>query len=149
MVITTGAPSMDSATAEIRWRVSEYLARPFMPAELARVVRAAANAGRLARARDKLLAARFGGSELTARLAATERGFARAMPRSQRSYAPIVRAADGAVFGFEVLLGCDEPTLAPRAGGARIRWPGTHRKLAPRDFQRGSGRVDDAARSIG
>ncbi|TAN40122.1 MAG: response regulator [Nitrospirae bacterium] len=112
VVIVTGSPSFESATQALRGRVHEYLPKPFPPHELLRVVRGAVDAGRIARLRTKLLAARFGGNEFVSDMPRTERSFARALTRVRMAFQPIVRSADSSVFGYEALLRCDEPTLS-------------------------------------
>lgn len=58
------------------------------------------------------MAARFGGDEFVRDLRGTEECFARALPKIRMVFQPIVRAANGSVFGYEALLRCDEPSLA-------------------------------------
>jgi EAL domain-containing protein (putative c-di-GMP-specific phosphodiesterase class I) len=112
IVMMTGAPTVESAAMAIRGRVSEYMSKPVSPDDLVRAVRSAIESGRIGRLRDKLLAARFGGDEFVSDLSGTERSFSRALPKIRVVYQPIVRSADGTVYGFETLLRCDEPTLA-------------------------------------
>ena len=112
VVMMTGALSTEAAAQAFQSRVSEYLPKPFAPEELFRTVRAAVDGGRVSRVRTKLLAARFGGDEFVKDLAGTEKSFALALPRIRMVFQPIVRAADGSVFGYEALLRCDEPSLA-------------------------------------
>ncbi|MSP54801.1 MAG: response regulator [Myxococcales bacterium] len=109
VVMLTSAPSVESASRAVRSRVSDYLPKPFPSEELVTVVRAAVETGRIARLRSKLLAARFGGDELVGDIAATARSFAEALTRIQILFQPIVRAADGTVFGYEALLRSDQP----------------------------------------
>ncbi|MBL0216707.1 MAG: response regulator [Myxococcales bacterium] len=112
VVMITGAPSIESATLAVRSRVHEYLSKPFSPEELVHVVRVAVNAGRVARLRTKLLAARFGGDEFVGDVATTEKRFAVALPKIRMAFQPIVRSGDGSVYGYEALLRCDEPSLS-------------------------------------
>ncbi|MCC6750569.1 MAG: response regulator [Deltaproteobacteria bacterium] len=112
IVLMTASPSVDSAAEAIRWRVSEYLPKPFPPDDLLRVVRTTVDGGRMARVRNKLLAARFGGNEFVADLRGTEQAFLRALPKIWIAYQPIVRGGDGSLFGYEALLRCHEPDLA-------------------------------------
>lgn len=112
VVVVTGVPSVESATLAIRSRIHEYLPKPFASAELVRVVKAAVESGRVARLRSKLLAARFGGDEFVRDLAATERLFERAIDKIHMVFQPIIRSADGSVYGYEALLRCREPELA-------------------------------------
>lgn len=112
VVMMTGALSTEAAAQAFRSRVNEYLPKPFAPEELLRAVRMAAEAGRVARVRTKLLAARFGGDEFVKDLPGTEKSFALALPKIRMVFQPIVRAADGSVFGYEALLRCGEPSLA-------------------------------------
>ena len=108
VVVMTGALSDDSASEALRSRVSDHLRKPFVPDQLLRVTRAAVDAGRVSRLRTKLLAAHFGGDEFVRDIAGTETLFAQALPRVRMAYQPIVRSADGSVFGYEALLRCEE-----------------------------------------
>ena len=112
VVVITGTPSIESATQAVRGRVNEYLAKPFSADELVRVVRAAVDAGRIARLRTKLLAARFGGDEFVGDVSGTEKRFELALPKIRMVFQPIVRSGDGSVFGYEALLRCDEPSMS-------------------------------------
>ena len=112
VVLITGTPSIESAAQAIHHRVSEYLTKPFAADELVRVVNAAVDAGRVARLRAQLLATRFGGDEFVGDVHATEHKLDLALPKIRMAFQPIVRAADGSVFGFEALLRCDDPALS-------------------------------------
>jgi len=134
VVMMTGALTAETATRAFRSRVNEYLPKPFAPEELLRTVRTAVEAGRVARVRTKLLAARFGGDDFVKDLPGTERSFALALPKIRMVFQPIVRAADGSVFGYEALLRCDEPSLGTPP-----------RLLAAAEVL---GRVDDVGRAV-
>ncbi len=134
VVMMTGALSIEATAQAFRSRVSEYLPKPFSPEELLRTVRTAVESGRVSRVRTKLLAARFGGDEFVRDLRGTEKSFALALPRIRMVFQPIVRAADGSVFGYEALLRCDEPSLATPP-----------RLLAAAEVL---GRVDDVGRAV-
>ena len=115
LVVTTGAPSVESAAQALRGRVREYLPKPVATTELVRAAREAIDAGRVARVRAKLLTARFGAGDLLDDPAATAASFERALPRIEVAYQPIVRAADSSVYAYEALLRCREPALASPA----------------------------------
>jgi EAL domain-containing protein (putative c-di-GMP-specific phosphodiesterase class I) len=110
--MTTAAPSIESAARAVRSRVSEYLPKPFAADELLRVVGASVEAGRIARLRTKLLAAKYGGDEFISDLPATERVFERALSLIRMVFQPIVRSSDRTIYGYEALLRCDEPDLS-------------------------------------
>jgi hypothetical protein len=134
VVMMTGALTNEAAAQAFRSRVSAYLPKPFPLEDLLPTVRTAVEAGRVARVRTKLLAARFGGDEFVKDLPGTEKSFARALPKIRMVFQPIVRAGDGSVFGYEALLRCDEPTLATPL-----------RLLAAAEVL---GRVDDVGRAV-
>ena len=112
VVMVTGELSVESATQALRSRANEYLLKPFTPEQLLDTVRAAVAAGRVARVRTQLLAARFGGDEFVKDLRGTEERFGVALSKIRMVFQPIVRAADSSIFGYEALLRCDEPSLA-------------------------------------
>ena len=112
VVMITGALSVEAAAQAIRGRVHEFLPKPYLAGDLQRAVRSAVDAGRIARVRTKILAARFGGNEFVADLPATAKTFAAALAKIRMEFQPIVRSGDGSVFGYEALLRCDEPSMA-------------------------------------
>jgi PAS domain S-box-containing protein len=134
VVVTTGAPTVETASEAVHGRVREYLRKPLSAPEFIRAVREAADEGRVTRLRAKLLANRAGSGDLLRDLPATERTFASALRKLRMVYQPIVRAGDGTIYGFEVLLRTDEPTLATAA-----------QVLAAADVL---GRVDDLGRAV-
>ncbi|MBT9556387.1 MAG: response regulator [Myxococcales bacterium] len=115
VVMVTGAPSVATAARAVRSGVHEYLAKPFQSDVLVKAVRSAVAAGRVARLRTKLLAARFGGDEFVGDLERTERLFASALGQIRMVYQPIIRSSDRSIYGFEALLRCDEKALASPA----------------------------------
>jgi two-component system cell cycle sensor histidine kinase/response regulator CckA len=115
VVMVTGSPSVATATRAVRSGVHEYLAKPFQSDVLVKAVRGAVAAGRVARLRTKLLAARFGGDEFVGDLERTERLFASALGQIRMVYQPILRSSDRSIYGYEALLRCDEKALASPA----------------------------------
>jgi len=96
--------------------VCEHLPKPFAPAELLLAVRAAMETASATRRHSRLLASRPGGDELVKQLPCSEQVFLQALRGLRMVFQPIVRAADGSIFGYEALLRCDEPALStPRA----------------------------------
>jgi PAS domain S-box-containing protein len=111
VVMMTGAPSVETATIAVRGQVAEYLQKPIPAGELRRAVRAAVDGGRIARLRTKLLAAKFGNSQLLHDLPTTERTFASALSTLHMVYQPIVRARSGEIFAHEALVRTAHPVM--------------------------------------
>jgi EAL domain-containing protein (putative c-di-GMP-specific phosphodiesterase class I)/AmiR/NasT family two-component response regulator len=107
-IILSGQASLEAAVAAINGaEIHRFLLKPCPAAELAVTIRD------LLRARDE----RRGLDDWRARQRSLHRGeleqrFERALARSWTEFQPILRAGDGALFGYEALARCGEPGFA-------------------------------------
>jgi EAL domain-containing protein (putative c-di-GMP-specific phosphodiesterase class I) len=110
VLLITGLPALESATEAIEYGALKYLVKPVDPAALTRAVDKAMQLYRLARMKREALAllGMAGGASDRAGL---EAGFERALSSLWMAWQPIVRAADGSIFGYEALLRSHEPSL--------------------------------------
>ncbi|HYO94317.1 MAG TPA: EAL domain-containing response regulator [Polyangiaceae bacterium] len=110
VLLITGLPALESATEAIEYGALKYLVKPVDPAALTRAVDKAMQLYRLARMKREALAllGMAGGASDRAGL---EAGFERALSSLWMAWQPIVRAADGSIFGYEALLRSHEASL--------------------------------------
>lgn len=115
VVLTTGYPDVKTAATAIEYGAFQYLIKPLDLTRLRAVVERAIEYGRECRCRRD--GPGFGsGSFYVGDRAGLEATFGRALLSLSLVYQPVVRAADSAVFGYEVLLRSRELLLPhPRA----------------------------------
>jgi len=111
VVLITGAPAIDTAAKAVEHGAFRYLTKPFDIELLQKVVRRASQLYRLARMKREALVVLGTGSGEGADRLALEASFERALDSLWMAFQPIVRAADGSLFGYEALLRSSEPAL--------------------------------------
>jgi EAL domain-containing protein (putative c-di-GMP-specific phosphodiesterase class I)/CheY-like chemotaxis protein len=125
VVLMTGAPDIRGAAAAVEYGAFQYLIKPVEIERLRAVVDRAVNAGRIARLKREC-AQEFGsGSFYVGDRAGIESKLDKALSSLSLAYQPVIRSADGGIFGYEALLRSEEPTL-PHPGAvlkaaARVR----------------------------
>ncbi|MET0792271.1 MAG: EAL domain-containing response regulator [Polyangiaceae bacterium] len=111
VILMTGNPHLKSATAAVAYGAFQYLIKPVTVERLRAVVERAVDAGRIARFKREC-AEEFGsGSFHVGDRAGIESKLNRALASSWMAYQPIVRAADGSIYGHEAFLRSEEPVL--------------------------------------
>lgn len=110
VVLMTGLPALESATEAIDYGAFKYLVKPVDPGALKTAVDQASQLYRLARVKRQALEVMgiAGGASDRAGL---EGEFERALGSMWIAMQPIVRAADGSLFGYEALMRTREPAL--------------------------------------
>jgi EAL domain-containing protein (putative c-di-GMP-specific phosphodiesterase class I) len=111
VVLMTGNPNIQSAAAAVEYGAFHYLIKPVGNERIDEVVRRAANAGRLARARREYLEQYGSGVFPTGDRAGTDATLDRALASMWMAYQPIVDARSEAIFAQEALLRSAEPAL--------------------------------------
>lgn len=111
VVLVTGSPDVESAMQAVRLGALLYLTKPVDLEELKRVMSRAVRLGRIARLKQEALALLSGGGLGGADLLALEARFQRALDSLWIAYQPIVRTADGSLYGYEALMRSTEPSL--------------------------------------
>ncbi|HEY8943062.1 MAG TPA: response regulator, partial [Polyangiaceae bacterium] len=109
VVLITGVPDIQTATAGIDWGAFKYLVKPVQADALCSAVDRAVQMHRLALMKRTALAA--AGERDAAEQARLRESFERAIQTLWVAFQPIVRASDNSVFGYEALLRSDEPSL--------------------------------------
>lgn len=109
VVLLTGLPALESAVQAVEYGAFKYLLKPFDPDVLRETITQAVRLHRLTRAKRRALSllgldGDGGGVDL-------KTSFERALSSLWIAYQPIVRAADGSIFGHEALLRSDTPEL--------------------------------------
>jgi EAL domain-containing protein (putative c-di-GMP-specific phosphodiesterase class I) len=111
VVLITGSPDLESAMQAVKLGAMLYLTKPLDMEELKRVMARAVRLGRIARLKQEALSlsneASLGGQDLLG----LEASFDRTLSTLWMAYQPIVRSADGSLFGYEALMRSDEPSL--------------------------------------
>jgi EAL domain-containing protein (putative c-di-GMP-specific phosphodiesterase class I) len=111
VVLMTGNPNIESAAAAVEYGAFHYLIKPVGNERIDEVVRRAASAGRMARARREYIE-RYGSGVFPAGdRAGTDATLDRALGSMWMAYQPIVVARSGDVFAQEALLRSEEPAL--------------------------------------
>jgi EAL domain-containing protein (putative c-di-GMP-specific phosphodiesterase class I) len=111
VLLVTAAPDVATAIEAIDYGAYKYIPKPVDPAMLCETVQRAVTLRRMARLKREGLAL-LGQSDIRAAdRAGLEASFGRALGTLWMAYQPIVRAADGTLFGHEALLRADEPAL--------------------------------------
>lgn len=134
VVLMTGNPNIESAAAAVEYGAFNYLIKPVGNERIDEVVRRAANAGRMARARREYLEQYGSGVFPTGDRAGTDATLDRALASMWMAYQPIVDARSEAVCAQEALLRSEEPAL-PHPG-------------AVLDAAQRSGRLHDVGRLV-
>lgn len=110
VVLVTGLPAIESATDAVEYGAFKYIVKPVEPEVLRRAVERARKLYRLARMKREALRL-LGVNAVSSDRAGLEASFDSALDSLWMAFQPIVRAADGSVFGYEALLRTEEPTL--------------------------------------
>lgn len=111
IVLVTGAPSVASAVEALQYGVVEYLTKPVEPPVLRQAIEKAVRLNEMARMKREALAL-LGTARMEAGGRATlSASFDRALDSLWMAYQPIVSAQSGALFGYEALVRCTEPTI--------------------------------------
>jgi EAL domain-containing protein (putative c-di-GMP-specific phosphodiesterase class I) len=111
VVLVTGSPDVESAMQAVKHGALLYLRKPVDLDELGRVMARAVRLGRIARLKQEALALLSGGGLGGADLFALESSFDRMLETLWIAYQPIVRSADGSLFGYEALMRSGELSL--------------------------------------
>ncbi len=111
VVLVTGSPDLETAMQAVKLGALVYLTKPVDLDELRRVLARAVRLGRIARLKQEALALVGAGGLGGADLLALEASFDRALETLWIAYQPIVRAADGSLYGYEALMRSGEPSL--------------------------------------
>jgi len=111
VILMTGSPSVESAAMAVQLGALHYLIKPVDPGNLQRTVTRAVQLHRMTLA--KLRAADLTGNtalRITDRVGLHAR-LDSALRTLRMVFQPVVRAADGSVYGYEALMRSDEPAL--------------------------------------
>ena len=108
VVLMSGTPDVDSATAAVEYGAFRYLTKPLDRGAAGKSLRHAARSHELARLRRETFAVAHAGAVDRAGL---EVRFAQAIERVWMEFQPILDAKTGALFGVEALLRSSEPSL--------------------------------------
>jgi EAL domain-containing protein (putative c-di-GMP-specific phosphodiesterase class I) len=111
IVVFTGTPTIETAKQAIEYGAFRYLTKPVSPEELGEAVRTAAVAHRMARIKRELASLNGTADARPGDLAGLSVAFDVALEQLWIAYQPIVRAADGSVFGYEALMRSDSKAL--------------------------------------
>jgi EAL domain-containing protein (putative c-di-GMP-specific phosphodiesterase class I) len=111
VVLMTGNPNIQSAAAAVEYGAFHYLIKPVGNERIDEVVRRAANAGRMARARREYLEQYGSGVFPTGDRAGADATLDRALASMWMAYQPIVDARSEVVCAQEALLRSAEPAL--------------------------------------
>lgn len=110
IVLVTGNPQVDSASAAIEYGAFQYLTKP-VGEELGQVVERASNMGRMARSQREFVLEFGSGVFPIIDRAGADVALDRALSSLWMAFQPIVEASSGEVFAHEALLRCTEPTF--------------------------------------
>ncbi len=111
VILSTGAPSVDSAARAVEYGAFRYLVKPVRHRELWDAVLRAASLHELARVKRAALALLRPDEKRDAERATLEVRFSRGMSLIWMAFQPIVSWKEQRVFGYEALLRSDEPSL--------------------------------------
>ena len=112
VVLMTGNPDVKSAAHAVEYGAFQYLIKPVSNERMRAVVERAISAGKLSRLQRECAEQSGHGERFLGDRAATEAKLDRALSSLWMAYQPIVRAVDGALFGYEALMRSEEPVLA-------------------------------------
>jgi EAL domain-containing protein (putative c-di-GMP-specific phosphodiesterase class I)/FixJ family two-component response regulator len=110
VILMTGTPDVDSATAAVEYGAFRYLTKPLDREVAGKILRHAARAHAVARLRRETLAVAGTHAGAVDR-AGLEVRFAQALERVWMVFQPILDAKTGTLFGVEALLRSSEPTM--------------------------------------
>jgi EAL domain-containing protein (putative c-di-GMP-specific phosphodiesterase class I) len=111
VILMTGAPEVETATAAVEFGAFRYLCKPIETGELEATVRRAVLMHGLARLKRQALDALGAEGMRVSDLAALENRFTKALSHMWMVYQPIVSVERGTVYAYEALVRSDEPTL--------------------------------------
>lgn len=103
VVLVTGSPRVETAAKAVEYGALRYLLKPVSEAELIQTVDQGVRLHRLATWKREALT-HLGGDRLLGDRAGTEATLSRAVASLWMAYQPILRAADGGLFGHEALV---------------------------------------------
>ena len=104
VILLTGAPDLETATAAVEHGAIKYLAKPLNLPVLAGAVTQAARLHRMAHAKREALELLAAGGQGIAERAALGASFERTLAGLWVAVQPIIRASDRALFGYEALM---------------------------------------------
>ncbi len=110
VVLVTGSPRVETAAKAVEYGALRYLVKPVSEADLMQTVGQGVRLSRLARLKRQALT-HLGGDHLVGDRAGLEATFTRAVASLWMAYQPIVRAAEGHLFGHEALVRTAERSL--------------------------------------
>jgi EAL domain-containing protein (putative c-di-GMP-specific phosphodiesterase class I) len=111
VLLITGHPRVDTAVEALEHGALRYLRKPIRERDLVAAVEDASRLHRMARLKREALAAVGLEDRLPSDRAGLEARFGHALASLRLVFQPIVRAADGSVFGYEALVRTDEPSI--------------------------------------
>jgi EAL domain-containing protein (putative c-di-GMP-specific phosphodiesterase class I)/CheY-like chemotaxis protein len=111
VILATGRPTLETAIQAVEHGAVGYLSKPVTAEALVGAVTRALALRRMARLRREALAYLRTRADGDGDHAGLDEALTRALGSLWMAYQPIVRAADGALYGHEALLRCDEPRL--------------------------------------
>jgi EAL domain-containing protein (putative c-di-GMP-specific phosphodiesterase class I) len=111
VVLMTGGPDVQSASQAVGYGAFGYIAKPFEPSELRKLIQRAADLGGIARAKRESIRALDTGRPEAGDRAGLEVTLDRALASMWMAYQPIVDPATRATFGYEALLRSNEAAL--------------------------------------
>jgi EAL domain-containing protein (putative c-di-GMP-specific phosphodiesterase class I)/CheY-like chemotaxis protein len=111
VLLITGHPRVETAVEAIEHGALRYLQKPLRERDLIAAVGDAARLHRMARLKREALAAIGLEGRLPSDRAGLEMRFAHALTTLRLVFQPILRAADGTVFGYEALARTDETSI--------------------------------------
>jgi EAL domain-containing protein (putative c-di-GMP-specific phosphodiesterase class I) len=109
VVLMTGSPRVETAAQAVEHGALRYLVKPIAQDELLAVVQRATRLHSIARLKREVLVHLGADGHLVGDQAGLEASFPAALEAFWMAYQPIVRAADGRLFGHEALLRSDDP----------------------------------------
>jgi EAL domain-containing protein (putative c-di-GMP-specific phosphodiesterase class I) len=111
VLLITGHPRVETAVAALEHGALRYLQKPLRERDLLSAVEDAARLHRMARLKREALAAIGLEDRLPADRAGLEARFGHALATLRLVFQPILRSADGTVFGYEALVRSSEPSI--------------------------------------
>jgi EAL domain-containing protein (putative c-di-GMP-specific phosphodiesterase class I) len=111
VLLITGHPRVETAVEALEHGALRYLQKPLRERDLLSAVEDAARLHRMARLKREALAAIGLEGRLPADRAGLETRFGHALATLRLVFQPILRAADGTVFGYEALVRSSEPSI--------------------------------------
>ncbi|HEX2500593.1 MAG TPA: EAL domain-containing protein [Methylomirabilota bacterium] len=111
VLLITGHPRVETAVEALEHGALRYLQKPLRERDLLTAVEDAARLHRMARLKREALAAIGLEDRLPADRAGLETRFNHALATVRLVFQPILRAADGTVFGYEALVRTEEPSI--------------------------------------